>query len=808
MRRPLVLPIVALLAVACSDANRPPTSLDGGQIVADVNSPPGGSCIGDPSDPATATDYNAWKIANRESPCDAAAQERNSEHQPGTEGFYFLPPTVGAVDIDGTPLSGVADYIFVEWWPVGGNCADPTPGSGCAPITDQHPTEVLLADGTIAFQYQWKNYNRGPAAQRVPTESIWRAWVTLELDGVDPIFLGYRDINLTESPNRTQPANGETRDENYGRNVNIIFTFADLGGCSGDAGDSVQCVINFAEGGDITVGQTTVSFGQNSQLGVGVATVTDNCSLDLDIPALPGSACLTLDLAPVPPQGTALNNTYAYFCGIDPLVAATGAIYQQSQGFGTWALPPASDAGVCDAFVEEGSGLERLFSKLASAFGLGPKPLVASLLSHSTRGGGLSFCCSEFEFRQSSSMAAVDPTTSAALPTQQHSPGRIGPLLQAAAGEQKTVAVKVVDHDGQAVSGATVHGFTDANGSVTPSQVTTGADGLASFTVTVGNVNTRFWALGCGVGIEGSSAALTTDNRGGGIGFQAAGIAADELPGDLEATCDRDPRDTDTGTDFGPLTSTDPFIAPADQSDGNCPGDDCSALRVPVAIDDVPIEYLFEVCGAPAVDGDKDLAAGEWSDRCTDSYDFTANTTGKAKPGNATLRWTIVNDTLYGAIEIRDAQAKDLNDAFFYLDLSADVQVGTVGDPYLADLAEGDDVVVMRLDDQIVATDHVVPLQCEGSPKASLCSTEDSGADPNQAFGAARSGVDTDGVDGANDLFWEFSKSLLDADCGEDLCLGDLPYVGGSGTITGGQGGGKGGTTVPEDGGFILMELR
>ena len=306
----------------------------------------------------------------------------------------------------------------------------------------------------------------------------------------------------------------------------------------------------------------------------------------------------------------------------------------------------------------------------------------------------------------------------------------------------------------------------------------TGTGGTASveWTTGVGPNPREMQILVCGGAIDGSDTPQLVSNH-------------PFVWGTLQ-TCDRDPTDLDDGTDGfanGPLVDIDdPF-----ESINNTFG---------VAANDLPLTVRASSCPTPDVtDG---LRLNEWPDDCVGEYKFFANTTGPKPPiENASLLWTNDGTYLYVAVEVRGAQAKDLNDAFFYFDNDATVSSGTVGLPYPDVTETGDDVVVMRLDEAPVTTDWWTTSTCAGSPKASLCGNEDS-ATGNQALGAAA-------VDGSN-LFWEFRKEL-NGSCpnGEDFCLGLLlpDHVGISGIITGGKGGGKGGTNFPDVDGFILIQI-
>jgi len=254
-------------------------------------------------------------------------------------------------------------------------------------------------------------------------------------------------------------------------------------------------------------------------------------------------------------------------------------------------------------------------------------------------------------------------------------------------------------------------------------------------------------------------------------------------------TCDRNPADVDDGSvgyANGPLVGIDDPFEPINNTFG-------------VAANDLPLTVRASSCPTPDVtDG---LRLNEWPDDCVGEYKFFAKTTGPRPPiENGSLLWTNDGTYLYVAIEVRGAQAKDLNDAFFYFDNDATASSGTVGLPYPDVTETGDDIVVMRLDEAPVTTDWWTTATCAGSPKASLCGSEDS-ATGNQALGAAAVG---------GNLFWEFRKEL-NGSCpnSEDFCLGLLlpDHVGISGTITGGKGGGKGGTNFPDDDGFILIQI-
>jgi hypothetical protein len=471
------------------------------------------------------------------------------------------------------------------------------------------------------------------------------------------------------------------------------------------------------------------------------------------------------------------------------------------KGAGVSVLPFA--AANCVSPLAE-SDTDGLFGKLASLFGI--KPLVATSAVGPLKGGGGSFYSNtEFEpallainwIYDVAASATVDDAAELDL-------GVVG------AGTAVPVAVQALaecDLTGSSqpagfcttgaydapVAGQTVRyfalgGTVSCDGGATSGawcSMLTGADGKAQASWTPGAGESELKAITCGAGIYGSD--LQVDPS----------LPAGSVQGP-HGFCDFDPTDEDDGT-AGPangwLAGTDPFAGIAY---GTAP----SQVLYESAINDLPLTWKARSCPTPDVtDG---VRGDEWQvGTCAGEYKFTAKTTGgKTLPDNASLLWTNDGTNLYVAIEIRGAGQKDLNDAFFYFD--NDANSGNAGDAYAHGIHEGDDVVVMRLDDPTkVTADHYAPLSCEGSPKASLCSAVDE-TSGDQTNGAA-------GVDGAN-LFWEFSKELAGGSCpnGEDFCLGlALPdYVGIAGTITGGQGGSKGGTEVPGGDGYILIEIK
>jgi hypothetical protein len=447
-----------------------------------------------------------------------------------------------------------------------------------------------------------------------------------------------------------------------------------------------------------------------------------------------------------------------------------------------------------------GAGL----NKLAALFGA--KPLVAVAVGSNLSGNFRSL--SEIQAAVRTTVGFPDGFGSACSP-----PEPACTDLGTVTGPTTVTAQATAPTTGgdEPVEGVRVHFFPDAGGTAaclagdsncddsggtwTDGQtvVLTDVNGDASveWTLGVAGQTTEMKILVCGGAIAGSNTPRDHDLS------SLPESAGDYVWGTLQ-TCDRDPTDEDDGTDGsanGPAAGRDPFES--DSPDFS------------VAANDLPL--TVKASGCPVIDADGErhdpiTGEDEWPDGCVGKFDFTANTTGKPKADNATLRWTNDGDSLYVSIEIVNAQPKDLNDAFFYFDVNPPMR--TVGSPYPGVIQEGDDVVVMRLDETPITTDHFVPASCDGTPKATLCSSADN-VTGDQASGAATVD-DTDGDGDADDLFWEFSKALTSASCpnnSEDFCLASGSQVGGSWTITRGDGGGKGGTTAPDGGGFLLIEI-
>jgi hypothetical protein len=313
----------------------------------------------------------------------------------------------------------------------------------------------------------------------------------------------------------------------------------------------------------------------------------------------------------------------------------------------------------------------------------------------------------------------------------------------------------------------------------------TGTDGKASveWTPGVGSNPREMKILVCGGAIDGSYTPQLVGNHPFVWGYLQ--------------TCDRDPADVDNGSDGyanGPLVGVDDPFEPINNTFG-------------VAANDLPLTVRASSCPTPFVEDGLRYKDGkdQWPDDCVGKFDFFANTSG-AQPDveNATLRWTNDGEYLYVAVEVRGARAKDLNDAFFIFDNNAD---GTEDDTYAADTELGDDIVVMRLGESPVTKDWWTTERCAGSPKASLCGSPDDAFRQDADGFAARSPT--------GDLFWEFRKKLMSVGCGvtgdqfgEDFCLEKGDFVASSGTITGGQGGGKGGTDFPDKGVFHLIQIK
>ncbi|UCG74554.1 MAG: hypothetical protein JSV95_07135 [Gemmatimonadota bacterium] len=492
---------------------------------------------------------------------------------------------------------------------------------------------------------------------------------------------------------------------------------------------------------------------------------------------------------------------------------ALGVLHIEPEGVSV--LPPGFLPLDCQPVVQPGqaAGLGGFFDKFASLFGV--KPLVATSAVGPLKGGGGSFYSnSDFELAVLDIKKIYDLGATPPAPID----AALKDLGTVASGSQIPVAVQALakcDLSGDEspfvpagfcntgsydapVALTWVHYFAQNGSSVScdggnnwgsacsmqTSNSEDASHGIAQALWAPANGESFLKAISCGSGVTGASIEIDGNLDEGSV--QGPYGFCDRIPG------------AGSGAANGAGNGTTPFEGIID-----------NGTFYESGINDIELTWRAETCPAPDVtDG---VRGDEWQvGTCAGEYTFTAKTTGgKTVPDNASLLWTNDGTNLYVAIEIRGASAKDLNDAFFYFDNDADANSGNAGDTYVHGIHAGDDVVVMRLGDPTkVTADHYAPLSCEGSPKASLCSAVDlllsEGGSGDQTDGAA-------GVDG-NNLFWEFSKELAGGSCpnGEDFCLGlALPdYVGIAGTITGGQGGSKGGTEVPGGDGYILIEIK
>lgn len=791
MRRLLFFVAVGLVAGACSDADVAPTSPNDLEIRASHEDPAGTStsltdeCVG-------------------ESPCDAFFG--------GPAGFCFVPPLTDNHLSDGACsapfVPGLPDgSLQLEWCQV---VYSGSPPSGvptlATPLNCGGPVD-LTWDGTSEF------YQASVKFKKPDTGKIFRLYIVR-----GSTHFAHRDVIV--DPNLTTPADEPVLAVGTGNiPVKVRLTGAFTCDDGEDDGTVENCLIvddqHFQLGNAALVqfGAVTNPFFLNAELGecetADYLTYDGKRSHDL------ARLGCTVD---IDGEFTLEEAATIVICEELPAGLPAGAlrvIHQQEAGGdpskpdGLSVLPPV--AADCSALAFAPTGLEGYWhaglEKLAGWLGVKELVANAAAVQATSGGGGAFFRNSTFELAVVTVNRFWDLEASPAAAIGDRAVLDLGARPSGAA---IPVAVQAVTSDGYAVAGEYVQWFRDGYGSVAcpttglatgascetstsdwgeAASFRTGDDGIAWvwWTPGVGPTSTReVYAVTCGAGVYADAGDPNGDTP------IPAGAADGDILG-VHQFCDRDVT-AFNGYKNGPNAGADPFDAVDSSGD---------ALPYEIALNDPELTWQAQACPTPVPDGYQvhpTTSLDEWPAGCFESYPFIASVTGKTpSEPNAELLWTNDGTYLYVAIKVRNAQAKDLNDAFFVFDNVA--PNGTSGATYNATTSTGDDIVVMRLAESPVTTDWWTTAQCAGSPKASLCGNVDT-ATGNDALGAAK-------VTGS-DLFWEFRKALSDQ-CpsnSEDFCLSAGDFVGISGTITGGQGGGKGGTSFPANADFVRAQIK
>jgi hypothetical protein len=718
---------------------------------------------------------------------------------------HLSDPACSAPFVGGLPDGTFQlEWCEVDYTGVTGPLDAPTPTSNC-----QGPLP-LTWDGTSEFYETSIKFNKAKGPNNPgDLDKTFRLYIVQ-----GDVHKAHRDVVV--DPNLTSPADAPLLAVGTG-NVPVKVRVTESVECDDGVFDLevTNCLIVSNQSLNLGQNGTNIQFG-NVVNPFFVSATLEDCghvtdpnggpAVDLRLPGCKVSIDGDFQLNPAIGEDPAFIQVCDDLSGLteDYFAAqALGVLHVEldsSRPTGVSVLPFAAASCVPPSLTHGDS--DGLFGRLASLFGI--KPLVAtSAVGPLTGGGGSFYSNTDFELAILSINKIYDVAASATVddaaeldlgtvPSGSAVPVAVQALAECdlTASSQPAGFCTNGEYDAP-VAGQTVRYFAlggtvscSGGAAATSCSTTTDANGMASASWTPGAGESELKAISCGAGIYGSdlqvNPALPEGSVQGPHGF-----------------CDVAPTDKDDGT-AGPangwLAGTDPFAGIAY---GTAP----SQVLYESGINDLPLTWKASSCPTPTVtDG---VRSDEWQvGECAGEYKFTAKIGGgKTQPDNASLLWTHDGTILYVAIEIRGAGAKDLNDAFFYFD--NDATAGPVGGAYVHGIHEGDDVVVMRLDDPTkVTADHFAPAACDGSPKASLCSAVDA-TSGDQTSGAAS-------VDGAN-LFWEFSKALNES-CpnDEDFCLGNpLPdYVGVAGTITGGKGGSKGGNEVPGGDGYILIEIK
>ena len=745
MKRLCLLAVVAVLPLACQDSQVSPTSPD--QL-------PGLS-----ADVTVAT--SSAELCGGWSPCDgyegyAETQAGRPPSTPpaeggigtGNPGTFFLPELVdNHKPFNGMFLSGLADFLSVKVCE-GERGSDPDP-------TD--PSCVEPQRSASAFSEQGDFYSAQWKPGRPDNGQTWRVHVLLGGE----LLLAFRDV-LVDAPSSVNPADGEVLSVRQNSNVNIKVAITDasgiqVGDCSGAAGEEIICVIPGGTEGSVTIstgtGSVVANFNEGFPLLIGAAACDG--PIDVDLPLY--GPCVEME---APSVSQALVNSSILFC--DPSIAPPADVFVLQQSTdegtaGTLALPAVSCPVVTAA--DSRDGLMGLISggvqKVANL--LGARDLIATSAVGHSGGGALSRFGSKFQLALG---AYMGPAAIPALPA-------IVDL-----GDEIPVAIQV-QNGGE--PGNTVRFFPDADGfgslrcpAVTvPATCDDGGSGVVFVTDATG-VATALWTPGSVPGAGGKQVSVYA--LGAGIGVEGSDS---QNNGDIQGTLipfDRDPLD-DRGANNGPVEGLDGFEPFPHQ---------LSLGGKPVALNDLSLVQTVLVCGpgvSPDVTGD-DLGIMDEAWQCAgdSKLEFIANLSGK-KPREPNAELFAMDDGTDVYFGLKVEGTTEIADLFINFS-----QTGLDGS---AD--EGDDLILLRADGS--KADMYSTLSCVSSEGKTLCGADDP-ISPTLVAGAK--------VNPGGFVFYEFQKPRCSEDTGEDfnLCLDEnlWSYL----TFTGGRGGGKG-STIAED---------
>jgi hypothetical protein len=723
MKRWLLVPVLALAVAACQDFNE---SVMGPEDLAPSFSHTGGvtSCLDLADHPPSAETPQL-------SPCDGRLNG-------GLDGFFFLPSLVANPNISDPLITGLAAFLRVEAvvidCPTGEDCSSPGEISA-------------VVEGTGSYSASWKSRKRGNGSQ--PAESAWRlkVWLTNGSTGSpeDVRLLGYRDVILSDSPSADQPSDDPALVIQLGSNQNVPFYITeDMDTCLTSGAYSITCLIGNGGGTlDVTGPTGTAQLNIGPDNGTNLFTLRmEDCATDLDVD-VPLIGCRVGVESPTLAQTAILNESTIEICEVlDFGDAGDFAAYvlKVDEGSHTVLPPAAFDCPGASAQAAQAGFLGLISQGLGNAASLfTPQPLFAATMVGAVSGGG-------------GRLRDLSDFQLGVLPKAEKLSGDGASVGE---GQAVTVEVQTSDASGQATPFTTIHFFPDPGGSaVCPITLPFGADcsdetdpttgdPIAVFTTGDNGIASAVWtpagtgtvelrALGCGVAVEGSDTPDPTEDGDG--DFVLGTPAPDGVNSAGVAYCDRDPTDSDDGTNGyanGPITGLDPFETK----------DDTGPVDYEVALNDLPLVFTAQICSVE-VDGIKDAS---WDECAAGESTFPVNLSGGGgKSGaTATLRWLNTPTDLILSVELPRSADESSTSLWFEFDSGQ----GSDGLP-----GENDDLIgVERKNGVSSASDRYLDATCAASSGSSVCGAID--AIQNVEAGVA---FDADG----DFIFYEISHPL------------------------------------------------
>jgi hypothetical protein len=615
----------------------------------------------------------------------------------GNPDFFFLPPLV---EEPSENVDAGAFNEFLEPFVKFCRLDFPNPGDCTFLSLDGQDTFAMDLDGSNEwYKYNWKTSDFG-----LIDEQNYRIEVYVGSDALPDNRgrLGFRDVTPLSGP---PVASCTTADPfcqfQNGSNIPIKVRIEDFAFCPVKRNCQTKFVDLLGGATSFTVGDNLLDIPQQNTLDQDGTVNFRECEVDVDddpdiqfdLPTF--GRCLETDIL-TPDFDPSLEVTAVIsFCSLGS--AELGGLSPAQQGLLKVHHFRSDDGGVealreADNCPDLSSGLpSNPVLRLANRIGdriltwVGVRPLRASTaVTHRDSGGNtLSTIKSRFKLALPAKIDFVDPADAERL---------------APAGSQLATRAIVTDLFGNSVAGATVRwnvltppaeGAT-VEGTVSPSTVLTGADGIAEVT----------WTLAADPGVNKLTA--------GGRGLADSREAGCETPGGAARNCNG-PRDD--GYQWGPF---DPF-QPIEFDE--LPGD---------GIDSPDGEFFEEIAegtrilytaigcepgfGTPtAIDGT--LEAGEWD--CALSQVFPVNLSGGSTV-EATLYWMNDTDNFYLAVVVPGTGRKN----------SLRIEWDSDGDGNAGGRELGDDVWEFEPDDG--PADKFIDEKCVGSSQSN-CGRHDLG---------------------------------------------------------------------------------